>query len=37
MSPSDAVPRNSEKTEEYEQCMKKYDDVTCKKILEAKN
>jgi len=37
-SPSDAVPRNSEKTEEYEQCMKKYDDVSaCKRILEAKN
>jgi hypothetical protein len=23
--------------EEYEQCMKKYDDVTCERILEAKN
>ena len=36
-TPRVSISPKQTKLEEYEQCMKKYDDVTCERILEAKN
>ena len=36
-TPRVSISPKQTKLEEYEQCMKKYDDVTCESILEAKN